>query len=225
MNALQERGKEPSPNTTRASRAQRLGAAGAAIPLGLFVASIGTPAAILIAFMTQVPNAYDSGLDYTAAPDTWAGTFKGVAISVPIVLVVMVMLTGLGALVGFAASGRWPSVSTLLIAPSALTAGAMALILGALLLMSPTAELRPNCDAFRFDRAAFASALRERWEPQTRGLGDCNVIEGLNRAQIEAKLGPADEDEYTSLRYHDKAFVIDFKELDPEGRPVSVWAW
>ncbi len=204
---------------------QRVGAGFAGLALlGVFVV-VAFGALLLVGHIAQVPNAYDSGREYGSAPDTWTGTFQGAAVSIGVVYAVTLLFTGVVALLRFAATGRRLSRRGWIVLPSALTALFTGLMVAVLFAGSGSAQPFTNCDEFQFDRAAFTSANRSQWQLQSRGLDDCHVIDKLDRAQIVAMLGKPKEDDYFALRYHGGQLVIEFKEEDVEGRPVSVWAW
>lgn len=201
----------------------RVFAALGSIPLAGLLVWGAALVALLLAFTAVVPDASDTDGEFGSAPNSWGSTFSGLTLSLGAVFVWALLLAAIVALLWFAATGRPLRRRVALWTPVAIT-GTVALVAGGWLFAKRgEARLATDCDAFRYDRAAFTSSDRAQWGAQVRGLADCDVLRGLTGPQVQTKLGSPQRIEPGggTFVYQDGALEIDLE----RGRVASAWAW
>lgn len=150
-------------------------------------------------------------------PRSWAETQGAVERATVAALGVGVLATASVGLRRYAVDGtllsRRQSLAVLATPPIVMVA-VLALVLG---VNRDAARLRPDCEAFRFDRAAFRAPDRDRWEPQVIGLRECGLLVGRRASQVRRLLGTPDPSIVGQPRnlwvFHDGAFSVGFNSL------------
>lgn len=158
--------------------------------LGLFAAAASIFAVIVILLATRVPDAYTQRVDLGDPPSSWGEAALAVTWAGGMTLLVSTAFVIAIALAMLAFGSRLARIRPFLIAiavPPVLVVAMLGLLLAA---NAGEARLAVNCDDFRFDRSAFESSDKERWERQGFGLEDCeSVIYGASKARVQQLLG------------------------------------
>lgn len=193
----------------------RIGAGFAGAAFALIALAVGAVTIFASALAGEPPSAYGPEIEFAWSAHSWAQARVWVAVATGLALGVGLLVMLSAALLRFAATGLILRRRPALVLATAPPAAVLALLTLFLTVNRADARVLPDCQTFRFDRAAFRSTERNSWQPQAVGLDACGLVEGRKASEAQRLLGAPEPRTPEQIRstwlYHGGAFELHFQ--------------
>jgi hypothetical protein len=145
---------------------------------------------LVVVISARAPDPFiASGDPCCGHPDTWSEVAWGVALALGYVLLDALLVCVAIALLGWAATRRWPRLKRLALLPGG--AALAAIIVLAIVIVPQLDEgvTAPDCDTFSLSRAALRSGEDHERKTMAYGVARCDLVDGKTSSQVRRLLG------------------------------------